>query len=594
MSEAKKKICIPSVVSVKELAQKADLPVTVVMTELIKNGVLATINESIDFDTASIIGDDLGFEVEKAIEAAEVKVKNIIEKKDSAKLENRPPIVTVMGHVDHGKTSLLDSIRLSHVAEGESGGITQHISAYQVTLKNAKNADINNKTVTFIDTPGHAAFSAMRSHGATLTDIIILIVAANDGVKPQTEEVIKNAKDNNVPIIVAINKVDLPDADVNKTKQQLSEYDLVPEDWGGKVPMVEVSAKTKKGIDELLEVVLLQAEMMELKADPFEKAVGIVIESHMEKGAGSMATVLIENGTLHKGEPVSIGSTYGKVRIMEDFSAKPLTEAGPSAPIRIAGLKAMPDFGDRLFAFDSEKEASKNAYLATSKKSLVKIATAKKVDSGDESENRQTLSLSIVLKCDVKGSLEAVKQSILEISVPNFEINIIAEGVSAISESDITLAKATGALVLGFRVGILGAAKKIADKEGVKAKVFDVIYELIDYLKVEISNILPLLVIEEELGRGKVLAIFRDDKKGFVAGGKVVSGEIKIGDEIKFSQSASEKWRGKIASLRREKGEVKECQSGSECGFGLASGANVSVNDTFIAFKTVTKKQEVK
>lgn len=592
MEISKKQVNIPEIITVKAFAEKANLPVTAVISELMKNGVFATINESIDFETASIIGEYLGLEVLPLVEE-KASQKAVAIKTSTKDFVPRPPVVTIMGHVDHGKTTLLDKIRRAHVAAGESGGITQHISAYQVSLPDAKHKELKNKTITFIDTPGHAAFSAMREHGTIITDIIVLIVAAGDGVMPQTAEVIEQAKNNNVPVIVAINKVDLPDADIMKVKQQLSDHELIPEDWGGKTVMVEISAKTGKGVDDLLEMILLQADMMELKANPNDNAVGVVIESHMQKGAGPMAFVLIDNGTLHKGDPISIGSASGRVRILEDFTGVPITEAGPSMPVRIAGLKTLPDFGDHLLAFNTEKEARENSSMMHSSKTLVNIATAKKMKSSDDSTEEKQIEFNIILKADVQGSLEALKSSIMEIDSQEIKVKIISEGVGAISESEITLAKATGAQVAGFRVQALGAARKIAEKEGVKIRVFDVIYELLDYAKAEMSDLLPPEIIEEELGHGNVLAIFRDDKKGFVAGGNVESGKVSNGDEIKFFQNKNEKYRTKILSLRREKNEVKECESGSECGFSLAPGAKIAVGDAYIAFKTILKKRTI-
>lgn len=592
MAEEKKQVNIPEVVTVKDFAERANLSVTSVITELMKNGILATINETIDFETASIVGEYLGIQVVPLIEEKKTAQKHDLSQTNVKDLVLRPPVVTIMGHVDHGKTTLLDRIRSAHVAEGESGGITQHISAYQVTLDQTKNKELKNKTVTFIDTPGHAAFSAMRQHGSVITDIIVLIVAANDGVMPQTIEVIEQAKASNVPVIVAINKVDLPDADVMKVKQQLSDHDLLPEDWGGKTVMVEISAKSGKGIDDLLEMILLQAEIMELKANPKDNAFGVVIESHMQKGAGPMAFVLIDNGTLRKGDPISIGSSFGKVRILESFKGTPINEAGPSTPVRIAGLKSLPDFGDHLLAFDTEKEARDNASKAAGSKSQLNIATAKKM-FGENEGVAKIIEFNLIIKADVQGSLEALKSSIVEIKSQEIRVKIISEGVGAISESEITLAKATNAQVIGFRVQALGAAKKIADKEGVKIKVFDVIYELLDYIKSEMSELLPPEIIEEELGNGKILQIFRDDKKGFVTGGSVESGKIAVNDEIKFLQDKNEKFRAKVLSLRKEKSEVKECESGTECGFALLAGAKVAVGDQFVTFKTIYKKRMI-
>ncbi len=592
---AKKKIELPQIVSVQDFAEIASLPVTKIITELMKSGVLATINETIDFETAAIIGDDLGLEIVLKEEKEEDKRKVVEEKVEKKNLTPRPPVVTIMGHVDHGKTTLLDNIRRAHVAESESGGITQHITAYQVTLAETKNKNLRNRTITFIDTPGHAAFSAMREHGTVITDIVVLIIAATDGVMPQTVEVINAAKENNVPIIVAINKMDVPDADVMKTKQQLSEYELVAEEWGGKTVMVEISAKTGKGIDDLLEMILLQADLMDIKANPKDEATGIVIESHMQKGAGAMALVLIENGTLRKGDPVAIGSSYGRIRILKDAINKPIEGAGPSFPVNIAGLKSLPDFGDRLLAFSSEKMAKETAFKYRKSDVKIKIATAKKygAETAEGENGMKKYDFNIVLKSDVHGSLEAIKKLLSDIDSQEATIKIISEGVGSISESDVTLAKATSAYVIGFRVKRLDAAKKIAEKEKVSIQTFDIIYELIDQIKKDIAAILPLKIIEEELGSGEVLAIFRDDRKGFVAGGKIEKGKLSVGDEIKIFQNENEKFRANITSLRREKSEVKECESGSECGFGLPVGANVAVGDTFVAFKTIKKERVI-
>ena len=588
-----REVRLPEIVSIKDFADRTGLPATKIIGELMKNGVLANINETVDFETASIIGDDLGLSIlpeDVSVKSAQKNQKNtVLETKDFVP---RAPVVTIMGHVDHGKTTLLDRIREASVATGESGGITQHISAYQVTLSETKNKELKNKTITFIDTPGHAAFSAMRQHGATITDIIVLIVAANDGVMPQTKEVVLQARANNVPVIVAINKIDLPDADPMKVKQQLMELGLTPEEWGGKTIEVEISAKTGLGVDNLLEMILLQAELMELKADPISKAIGIVIESHMQKGAGSMAIVLIANGKIRVGDPVVIGSSYGRVRILEDFKGMTIKEAGPSTPVRIAGLKSLPDFGDQLVVVDNEKEARETAGKTLQIQTGIKIATSRKISAEEEDQKRGN-ELNLIIKTDVKGSAEAIRKTLSEIKSEEVSIKIISEGVGSISESDVTLSKATGAKILGFRVFALGAAQKIADKEGLEVKVFDVIYNLVDYVKEQLSLMLAPLVIEDFLGSGTVLAIFRDDKKGFVAGGRVESGKLTVNDEIKFFQNEHEKFRTKILSLRREKSEAKEINSGTEFGFSLAPGANIAVNDTFSAFKTREEKRVI-
>lgn len=593
VSGEKKIVQIPSVVTVKDLSDLTGIPVVSLISELMKSGVLAAINESIDFDTAAIVCDDLGVKCELQSESEEnVPEEKLIEDKSKTLLE-RPPIVTVMGHVDHGKTSLLDRIRLAHVADSESGGITQHISAYQVELKSKTDKKLKNRLITFIDTPGHAAFSALRGHGAAITDIVVLIVAADDGVMPQTVEVIEQAKKHNVPVIVAINKVDLPDADTMKVKQQLADYELLPEDWGGKTVMVEVSAKTGAGIDSLLEVILLQAEMMELKADYNEKAFGVVIESHMHKGAGPLAIVLIENGTLHRGDIIQIGNTWGKVRILEDYNAKSIESAGPSMPVRIAGLKEMPSFGDHLIVFGSEKEA-RDASFKSSRRENVKIATARKMSEDETETSDHGLEYRIIIKSDVKGSLEAIKKLLSEIDTLELSIKIVGQGIGAVSESDVTLAKAAKASVYSFRVPVLVSAKKISEKDKVKINSYDVIYEMIDDIKLVLTSMLPQTYTEEVLGHGQVIAIFRNDKKAFVAGAKLDDGKISNNDLIRFYNDNEVAFESKVVSLRREKDQVPEVSSGVEFGFSLEPGSKAEAGQRIEVYKTVEVTRNIK
>ncbi len=586
----KKLIEIPKIITVKDFANKLDLPVVDIISALMASGILANLNDSIDFETASIVALDFDFEI--IPEKEENNRKIITKKKEKTKDKNlttRFPVVTIMGHVDHGKTTLLDKIRKTHVTEEESGGITQHISAYQVILSDSNKDGINGKAITFIDTPGHAAFSAIRSHGTVITDMVILIVAANDGVMPQTKEVIKQTEINNVPIIVAINKVDLPDSDVQKTKQQLAELGLNPEDWGGKTVMVEISASTGKGVDNLLEMVVLQADLMDLKADNNCDALGVVIESHMHKGAGALAVVLVENGTLKKGDIVQVGSTWGRIRILENFNRKKIEKATPSMPVRIAGLKSIPDFGDKLMVLNSEKEAKEAALKAKKSKDKKNVATAKKIGIEEVAEDLKSGKLdelNIVLKADVSGSLEAIKKSIYEIDTKEINLNIVSEGIGAVSESDVSLAKATKAIVVGFRVSELFAANKIAQKDKIVIQLYDVIYKLVDDIKRILSGMLKPDIVEKEIGKGKVLATFRDDKKGLIAGGILEDGKVEIGDEIKIFQNKDEKYRDKIITLRREKDEVKVVDVGKEFGFSLQAGANISVGDKFVIFRT--------
>lgn len=580
-----KEVKIPPVITVKELSDVTGIPVVNLISSLMKSGILAAINESIDFETAAIICDDFGVAC-LAAEESEAESNSLVQQVNSDKeLKERPPVVTVMGHVDHGKTSLLDKIRLASVASSESGGITQHISAYQVELRKTQNKNLKNKLITFIDTPGHAAFSALRGHGAAITDIVVLIIAADDGVMPQTVEVIEQCKKHNVPIIVAINKIDLPDADVMKIKQQLSEYGLLTEEWGGKTVMVEISAKTGQGVDNLLEVILLQTELMELKADYADRAFGVVIESHMQKGAGPVALVLIENGTLHRGEVVQIGNTWGRVRIMENYASDSIDEATPSMPVKIAGLHDLPEFGDHLIVYGSEKEAKEASGRSSASKN-VRIATAKKMNEEERSEDRD-LEYRIIIKADVKGSLDAIKKLLSEIDTFELKIKIVGQGIGAVSESDVTLAKAAKASVYSFRVPTLISAKKISEKDKVVLKSFDIIYELIDEIKNSLTEKLPPIYHDEILGKGEVLAIFRDDKKAFVAGGKLSDGKAAKGDLIRFFSDGEKAAEGKILTLRREKSEVDEVASGVEFGLSLDPGLGAKEGQKFEIYKVI-------
>ena len=587
-----KDVSIPKVITVKELSDKTGLPVVNLISELMKNGILAAINESIDFETAAIVCDDLGIKCELATDGSDLEQETKENIQSDKILKERPPVVTIMGHVDHGKTSLLDRIRAADVAGSESGGITQHISAYQVQLKSNKKG-ASNKLITFIDTPGHAAFSALRGHGASITDIVILIVAADDGVMPQTVEVIEQCKKHNVPIIIAINKVDLPDADVMKVKQQLSEYGLVPEDWGGKTLMIEISAKTGLGVESLLEVISLQADLMELKADYEERAFGVVIESHMHKGAGPLALVLVENGTLHKGDFVQIGDTWGRVRILENFRSQAIEQAGPSMPVRIAGLKDMPSFGEHLIAYGSEKEAK----IASGKSKIrdtIKIATAKKINDENEESMSHELEYCVILKADVKGSLEALRKLIAEINSEEIKLKVVGEGIGAVSESDATLAKAINADVYAFRVPVLVSAKKISEKDRINIKSYDVIYELVGDIKDILSAMLPPEIREEELATGEVLAVFRNDKKGYVAGGKLENGKVSNNDLVRFIDGKEVIYDGKILSLRREKELVNDVQAGVEFGFGLEPGAKVQAGNKLTVYKILEINRTIK
>lgn len=585
----KKEIEIPSVISVKDFADIAELPVTTVISNLMKNGILANINENIDFETAQIIGDDLGFIVKQKSTESEIArpAKVVLKGKN---LVSRPPIVAVMGHVDHGKTTLLDKIRQAHVADGESGGITQHISAFQVL---AETKDKKKRAITFIDTPGHAAFTTMRSHGTAITDIVVLVVAADDGVMPQTVEVIEQAKKSNVPIIVAINKIDKPDTDLNKVKQQLADQGLTSEEWGGETITLELSAATGQGVDKLLEAILLLSDLKDFRADPGTRAVGVVIESHMHKGSGPLAVVLIENGTLKKGDPVVVGNFWGRIRILQDSAIRDILEAGPSLPVRIAGLNGLPTFGDRLLAVTGEKEAKEQAEVQRRSESVKDFVTAKKVESKEGEKEAETYELNLVVKADVRGSLEAIKQSLQDIHHPEVKLKIVHEGIGTVSESDVNMANASKATLISFRVGILGASKRLAELEKVNLKSFEVIYDLINEVKAEMSELLPPEIREIENGRLRILATFRFDRKKTIFGGIVESGELNRDDAIKILRGEKLVYSGKISALRQGKDETASVQSGSECGISVDEMVDVLKDDIVVAYHTEEIKRTV-
>ncbi len=574
--QAEKKIVeIPSVLTVREFAEALNLPVTDIISKLVQNGVMATINESIDFDTMTIIGDELRFE----IKATSNKIQDTNKETTKKNLKPRPPVVTVMGHVDHGKTKLLDAIRHTDVVAGESGGITQHIGAYRVTIKPSDKKK-QERAITFLDTPGHEAFSAMRAHGANITDVVVLVVAANDGVKPQTIEALNHAKVASVPIVVAINKIDLPDADIDKVKRQLADQGLNPEEWGGKTPMVAVSAKQNQNIDELLEMILLVADLKELKADPTLPSSGVVIESHMQAGMGPVATVLVQEGTLKINDPVVIGQTYGKVRIMENYLGKKVTEAGPSTPVRIAGLQEVPNFGDRVLAVASEKEARDLTAVKTIKRKVLSIS-----EFSQDIKEGKIKELKLILKADVAGSLEAIKKSLNDLATEEVKINIIHEGVGDISESDINMAISSHALVIGFRVKADADVMNLARRENVKIQIYDIIYQLIDDLTAALSGLLEPEIVEIEIGRLSVLAVFKVTKKEQIVGGKVTTGKIENGTDVRIVRDKDTIGMGKITSLQQNKKDVSECAENFECGLKVETQTKIKVGDSLECYK---------
>jgi translation initiation factor IF-2 len=578
MSEIEK-IKIPEVVTVGEFARALKVPVAKVVAELMKNGVMATINEYIDFETAEIIAEYLGFEVEK--EETETQVKE--EKKTETPkgdMVPRPPIVAVLGHVDHGKTSLLDAIRETDVVGKESGGITQHIGAYQV--------EKNSRKITFLDTPGHAAFEKMRQQGAEVTDIALILVAADDGVKPQTVEAINHAKKAETPMIVVITKIDKPDADITRAKQQVAELGLNPEEWGGDTPLAEVSAKTKEGIDDLLELILVMADVSDFMADPKMPASGIAIETHMDYGKGPVATILVKNGTLRVGDYVSVGETYGKIRSMEDHRKKRLKEAPPSTPVRISGLKGVPKISDLLQVFSDEKEARTEIDNIKKTRKISSLANVKKIGFEELSESMldsEKKELSVVLKADVRGSLDAIKEAFKKISNKEVAIKVVSGKVGDITENDIQMAKSGGNIIIGFNVSVPANILTLSKQEKVKIYKYKVIYELLDDVKNLLSDLLPPEIKELTLGKLKVLKVFSSKKGQMVVGGEVKEGKIEKDTEIRIIRGKEEIGRANITLVKKEKDEVREAQVGTQCGISIDKEIPIEEGDIIESFR---------
>lgn len=559
---------IGETILVRDFASMLSLPVTEVIKVLMKNGVLATINESIDWETAAIAADELGFEAKlKEVPQISEPIRIEAEKKsEKEKPVSRPPVVTVMGHVDHGKTKLLDAIRQTDVISTEAGGITQHIGAYQITHKGKK--------ITFVDTPGHQAFETMRAHGANITDIVILVVAADEGVKPQTIEAFKHAKKAGVPIIIAINKIDLPNANIQKVKQQLSELGLVCEDMGGKTICVPISAKQNLHIDDLLEMILLLSEMKNYQANPKKLASALVVESHLDPKLGPVASLLIQDGTLREGDFVVIGETWGKIRLIEDEHKKRLKKASPSQPVRIAGIRQLPSFGQVLQVVPDEKTAQ--IVLTDFKKR--KGLKERVVSASPEKD------FHIVLKADVFGSLEAILDNIKKIETDEAKVDIVREGVGNISVDDVSMAKTNKAKILAFKVGIYPEAKALLEKEKVAISQYEVIYDLIDELK-EILSSLTKAEEEVKIGRAKVLKIFRSTKEEKIIGIRVSEGIIEKPATIKIKRADEDAGEGRILSLQSEKQDVEKIEKGSLGGLRIATDSELQEGDVLEFYK---------
>ncbi len=581
--ETIKNIVIPEKLTIKELADAMKVQPAAIVKKLFLQGTMVTVNQEIDFDKAEEIALEFNCICEK-----EVKV-NVLEEllKDTEDPEEtlipRSPVVCVMGHVDHGKTSLLDAIRNTHVIDKEAGGITQHIGAYVVSIDGQK--------ITFLDTPGHEAFTAMRMRGANATDIAILVVAADDGVMPQTVEAINHAKAAGIEIIVAINKIDKPSANVERVKQELSEYELIPEDWGGSTIFVPVSAHTHEGIDTLLEMILLTAEVSELKANPNRMARGLVIEAELDKGKGPVATVLVQKGTLHVGDPVAAGSCYGKVRAMMDDKGRRVKEAGPSTPVEILGFSDVPNAGEIFMAMDSEKEARSFAetFISEGRERMLEETKSRMSldDLFSQIQAGNLKELDIIVKADVQGSVEAVKQSLLKLSNEEVIVKIIHGGVGAINESDVILASASNAIIIGFNVRPDAVAKATAEREGVDIRLYRVIYDAIADVEAAMKGMLDPVYEEKVIGHAEVRQLFKASGVGTIAGSYVTDGVFQRGCSIRIFREGKQIYEGALASLKRFKDDVKEVKSGYECGLVFEKFNDVQEEDTVEAYTMV-------
>ena len=559
-----KVITIPESITIGELADKMKMQASALIKKLFMQGMMLSVNQEVDFETAENIAleFDIIAEQEEKVDVIEELLKE--DEEDETLMVKRPPVVCVMGHVDHGKTSLLDAIRKTNVISGEAGGITQHIGAYVVNY--------NGEKITFLDTPGHEAFTAMRMRGAQATDIAILVVAADDGVMPQTVEAISHAKAAGISIIVAVNKIDKPSANVEKVKQELAEYELLAEDWGGDTVFVPVSAHTGEGLEQLLEMVLLTAEMNELKANPNRKARGVVIEAKLDKGRGPVATVLVQKGTLHAGDAVAIGSAYGRIRAMVADNGEKIKEAGPSTPVEILGLNNVPNAGEILMSTKNEKEARNIAetFINEGREKLLEGSKAKaKMTLDDVFSQIQAgnlKELNIIVKADVQGSVEAVKQSLVKLSNDEVVVKVIHGGVGAINESDVTLASASSAIIIGFNVRPDNTAKEIADREDVDVRLYRVIYQAIEDVEAAMKGMLDPIYEEKVIGHAEIRQLFKSSGVGMIAGSYILDGTFQRGCKVRISREGTQIFEGDLASLKRFKDDVKEVKAGYECG----------------------------
>ena len=576
---AQLKVQIPDEITVGELATRLKATASDVIKKLMSLGVMASVSQVIDFDTASVVAEEMGAKVEKEV-VVTIEERLFDEVEDTREnTRERPPVVVVMGHVDHGKTSLLDAIRKTHVTQGEAGGITQHIGAYQVVA--------GGKKITFLDTPGHEAFTSMRQRGAMITDIAILVVAADDGIMPQTIESINHAKAANIPIIVAINKMDKPTANPEKVKQGLTEYGLVPEEWGGDTICVPISAHTGMGIDELLEMVNLTSEVSELKANPNRRAKGAVIEARLDKGLGPVATILVQNGTLHKGDVLIAGTAVGRVRVMKNDKGQRVEEAGPSTPVEITGLTEVPAAGDLFDAVEDEKLARELAEKRATAIKEERFNSYQKVTLDNlfsQIAQGEMKELPIIVKADVQGSAEAVKQSLEKISNDEVRVKVIHAAVGAINKSDVMLASASNAIIIGFNVRPDATAKRDAEQNNVELRLYRVIYDAINDVKDAMKGMLAPKFREVELGQAEVRSVYKISSVGTIAGCYVKSGKVARNAKIRLVRDGIVITEDEIASLRRFKDDVKEVAQNFECGIGLEKYQDIKEGDIFESF----------
>lgn len=592
MDNQKKIVKIPPSVTVKKFSELLGLSVSTVMMELMKNKILATINEEIDFETASIIADDLGYVAKEDLAISDedtINLEKLIdickrEKESGKNLQPRPPVVTILGHVDHGKTTLLDTIRKTNVVAGEAGGITQHIRAYQVKKKGS--------LITFIDTPGHEAFSAMRERGVSIADIAVLVVAADDGVRPQTKEVIEYLKSKKIPTIVAINKIDKPEANITRVKQELADNGILLEGWGGETMNAEISAKQNLGIDDLLERILLLAEVEDFRVDSKRDGLAVVLESHLDPQKGPVAVALVKTGTLKVGQDVVAGGSFGRIRKMEDYAARNIASAGPSTPVIIMGLNSAPQTNDIIQVMSGKSIARTKSKELAGKLINGRVKSAQqKIEEGIE--EGKIKKYNIVLKADVQGSLEAVEQILATIKSDEIAIEYVGTGVGNITESDVKLAESSQATIFGFSVEITPVAKRLAEGSGIEIKNYKIIYELVQDVKNKMAEQLAPEIIREDLGRLNVLAIFKTGKHDMIVGGRVTEGKIAKKSLIEIKRDGEIIGGGKLANLQQNKDNAEEVGQGNECGITFEGDTKIKEGDTLIVYREEAKKRNL-